>query len=84
MSRFQPVATEIYIQAGSFQDPGNAQRVNGRLGAYFADAHIQEATVSGETYYRVRIGPIDTVDNADRLLERVIVAGYPGSRIVVD
>ncbi|MCR9072971.1 MAG: septal ring lytic transglycosylase RlpA family protein [Alphaproteobacteria bacterium] len=84
VSRTPPVPTEIFIQAGSFEDPANAHRLTGRLGAFFHGAHVQPAEVSGKTYYRVRIGPISDVDNADQLLERVIVAGYPGSRIVVD
>ncbi|WPZ33145.1 septal ring lytic transglycosylase RlpA family protein [Thalassobaculum sp. OXR-137] len=84
VSRTKPEATQIYIQAGSFEDPDNAQRLTGRLGAYFQGAHVKPAEVSGKTFYRVRIGPINEVDNADRLLERVIVAGYPGARIVLD
>lgn len=84
VSRTKPEPTQIYIQAGSFEDADNAQRLTGRLGAYFQGAHVQPAQVSGKTYYRVRIGPITDVDNADQLLERVIVAGYPGSRIVLD
>jgi rare lipoprotein A len=84
VGRTEPEATEIYIQAGSFENPDNAHRLTGRLGAFFQGAHVQPAEVSGKTFYRVRIGPIDGVDDADRLLERVIVAGYPGSRIVVD
>lgn len=84
VARTQPEATEIYIQAGSFENPDNAHRLTGRLGAFFQGAHVQEAEVSGKTFYRVRIGPIEEVDTADQMLERVIVAGYPGSRIVVD
>lgn len=84
VSRTKPEPTQIYIQAGSFEDADNAHRLTGRLGAFFQGAHVQPAQVSGKTYYRVRIGPITDVDNADRLLERVIVAGYPGSRIVLD
>ncbi|WP_420565537.1 septal ring lytic transglycosylase RlpA family protein [Thalassobaculum sp.] len=84
VSRTKPEPTQIFIQAGSFEDADNAHRLTGRLGAFFRGAHVQPTQISGKTYYRVRIGPINDVDNADRLLERVIVAGYPGSRIVVD
>ncbi len=77
-------ATRIYIQAGAFQNQDNARSLTGRLGAAFSQAHIQRADIDGTTYYRVRIGPIDDVSAADRLLDRVIVAGYPGSRIVVE
>ena len=76
--------TKIYIQAGAFQSAENARSLTGRLGAAFSGAHVQQAEVEGRTFYRVRIGPIDSVAAADRLLDRVIVAGYPGSRIVVD
>ena len=84
VSNTRPEATQIYIQAGSFEDADNARRLTGRLGTAFQGAHVKSAEVSGKTFYRVRIGPITDVDNADRMLERVIVAGYPGSRIVLD
>jgi rare lipoprotein A len=82
--RGRPEQTEIFIQAGSFENPENARRMTGRLAASFQNTHIQEAQVAGRTFYRVRIGPLTGVENADRLLEQVIVAGYPGSRIVLD
>lgn len=75
--------TDIFVQAGAFEDRSNASRLSSRLAA-FGRAHIQEALVSGRTFYRVRIGPIADVEQADRVLNDVIVAGYPGSRIVVD
>jgi peptidoglycan lytic transglycosylase len=34
--------------------------------------------------YRVRLGPVNNVQQADRLLQRVVSSGYPGARIVTD
>ncbi|MEE8246628.1 MAG: SPOR domain-containing protein [Alphaproteobacteria bacterium] len=45
---------------------------------------ITTTTVGGKRLYRVRIGPLETLDVADNTLERVIRSGYPGARIVVD
>lgn len=76
-------ATQIFVQAGAFQNQDNARRLSRRL-TPIGSARVQPATVAGKTFYRVRIGPVANVAEADRLLNRVIVAGYPGSRIVVD
>lgn len=75
--------TEIFVQAGAFQSQDNARRLSNRLTA-IAPARVQTATVAGKTFYRVRIGPVMNVAEADRVLNQVILAGYPGSRIVVD
>ncbi|NQW10701.1 MAG: septal ring lytic transglycosylase RlpA family protein [Alphaproteobacteria bacterium] len=76
-------ATEIFVQAGAFQSRENAQRLSNRLTA-IGPTDVQLAEVAGKTFYRVRIGPVANVAEADRVLNQAIVAGYPGSRIVVD
>jgi cell division protein FtsN len=40
--------------------------------------------VERQNYYRVRIGPITSVVEADKTLKRMIADGHPESRIVVD
>ena len=80
-----PVAqeTELFIQAGAFQSRENADRLSARLRPFGTPA-IQVAEVAGKTYYRVRLGPLQSVEIADAMLERVIDAGYPGSTIIVE
>jgi rare lipoprotein A len=80
-----PVAqdTELYIQAGAFQSRENANRLSSSLRSIGTPA-IQVAEVAGKTFYRVRLGPLQSVEVADAMLERVIDAGYPGSTIVVE
>ncbi len=85
----QPVQTypvtagNLYVQAGSFQHYHNANRVGARLSGLGQPAIIQ-AKVDGNDVFRVRMGPFGSIDEADKLLERVIGVGYPDARVVVD
>lgn len=85
-----PVATyqkvkpsAIYVQAGAFGVEENAQRLKAKL-AGVGRTDIFVATVDGKTFYRVRVGPVATVDEADELLNRVVGAGANGAKIVVN
>lgn len=78
-----PQPSNIYIQAGAFGSYSNAERLAGKLSG-FGVANINEAVVDGTRFYRVRLGPVATVNAADRLLARVIDKGYENARIIVD
>lgn len=73
----------LYVQAGSFQQYDNANRVGARLSGIGKPAIVQ-AKVAGNDVFRVRMGPFGSVDEADKLLERVINIGYPDAQVVVD
>jgi rare lipoprotein A len=75
--------TSIYVQAGAFAKAENALRLKAKL-TQLGDVNVTGATVNGANLYRVRIGPIGSVDEADRLLDRVVDSGVPEARIVVD
>lgn len=75
--------TEIYIQAGAFSRYDNANRMNAALQPYGKSVISQVQTKNG-TLFRVRLGPISNVSEADALLEKVIGAGYPDARIIAD
>jgi rare lipoprotein A len=75
--------SSIYIQAGAFSVAENAERLRTRLGQV-AKTDISPAMVGGRTFYRVRIGPIATVDQADQLLARIVGAGAGDAKIIVD
>jgi rare lipoprotein A len=75
--------SQIYIQAGAFAVPGNAQKVKSRLDA-LGTVNVTGATVNGVQIYRVRLGPIGSVDEADKLLDRVLATGISEARIIVD
>jgi rare lipoprotein A len=75
--------TQIYIQAGAFAVAANAAKVKSRIQSLGA-VRVEGARVNGIDLYRVRLGPIGSVDEADRLLDRVVGAGLSEARIVVD
>lgn len=76
-------ASDIFVQAGAFSDPGNAARVEAQLNR-FGSTQVQETQVGQRRLFRVRLGPIASVQTADNVLGRVINAGFPNARIVVD
>jgi rare lipoprotein A len=76
-------ATAIYVQAGAFSRADNALRLQAKL-AKFGDVRVLGARVNGADLFRVRIGPLRSVDEADHLLDRVVDSGVPEARIVVD
>ena len=80
----QPVgATVLYVQAGAFSQYANAHRVATRLYG-ITNIKIISAIVDGKEYFRVRAGPMGTVEGADRALEQMINNGYPNARLIVD
>jgi len=63
--------TGLFVQAGSFSVLGNAQTLTKKLSA-IAPTTIETITVNGRTLYRVKVGPIASVREADKVLEKVI------------
>jgi rare lipoprotein A len=79
-----PVAdSDIFVQAGAFTGYDNANTLRARL-ASLGDVRIAEAQVDGRQFFRVQVGPVDDVDAADRLLDKLVANGYTQSRVVVD
>lgn len=75
--------TNIFVQAGSFSNPANAERLASSL-KQFGNAHVQPAFVNGQNYYRVRIGPLPNVPQADTVLAQLTSAGQNNAIVVVD
>jgi rare lipoprotein A len=74
--------TGIYIQAGAFASVNRAVQLKARLEKY-GPVNVTAAKVSGVNMYRVRVGPVPSVDQADTLLNQVISTS-PEARIVVN
>lgn len=80
----QPVEpTKLFVQAASFSKQDNARKLRSKL-SDIGSADIHGALVSGKQFYRVRIGPLEDVGQADKVLALVIARGFPGARIIVD
>ena len=76
-------STDIYVQAGSFVDYENATRLQETLDR-IARASIEPASVHDRRFYRVRLGPLKDVGEADRLLDRLFRDGHHDARVIVD
>lgn len=80
----EPVtASSIYVQAGAFSIYDNALNLRNRL-YDLAPSKIEPIDIKGTTFYRVRLGPLETVPEADILLERVIATGQNGAKVIVE
>jgi rare lipoprotein A len=80
----QPVG--LYLQVGAFVSRSNAEQLRSRLsGEPLPPVRVQEGADAGNTpIYRVRIGPISSVDEADRLAARLGSLGVGTPHVVID
>lgn len=91
--RFMPAAVvaetpvrsngRLYVQAGAFTVYDNANRLRARL-SDLGTTRIDPTMVGQTQYFRVRIGPLSSVEAADSILNQVIEAGNNGARVIVD
>ncbi|HYE50428.1 MAG TPA: septal ring lytic transglycosylase RlpA family protein [Azospirillaceae bacterium] len=73
----------IFVQAGSFTIYDNANKLRAKL-AGLGTSFVSPVMVGQTQFFRVRIGPIDTVEKADAVLAQVLADGNNGARVVVD
>ena len=78
-----PGKTEIFVQAGAFVRRDLAIRMKRSL-ASIGKAEVIKAKVGNRQFFRVRIGPINSVEDGDKVLNAVILTGNPNARLVVN
>jgi len=78
-----PVSTQIWVQVGAFHSESSAASVLARVQSVGA-GEISSISKSGQTLHRVRLGPVQNVEDADDLLDGVVNIGFSGARIIVD
>ncbi len=78
-----PADPKMYIQAGAFVRFENANRLKAILSS-IGRVQITQVRITGRPLFRVRLGPIPTVEDADNMLAAVVEAGYSDSRLVID
>ncbi|MDB5965259.1 MAG: Sporulation related protein [Polaromonas sp.] len=71
-----PAATGVdpfsyFIQAGAFRTPEDAEQQRAKLSLMGFQAKVTEREQSGRTVYRVRLGPFDKKDEADKTKEKL-------------
>jgi rare lipoprotein A len=75
----------LFVQAGAFAEPGNAQRLAERLrGAGYGKVFVRDDFIGGRRFYRVRIGPIPNVPQFDRIVAALEQAGVRDAHLALD
>jgi len=71
----QSDGSSYLLQVGSFRENSDAEELKARLALLGVTARIQSVTVNGETWHRVRVGPVDGVRAADEMRTRLSANG---------
>lgn len=73
--------TTLFVQAGAFANYDTAYRLGARLSRY-GKIQVTPATAGTQQVFRIRVGPVFSVGEADDLLEQV-ASVVPEARVVV-
>jgi len=72
-----------FLQAGSFSNEDNAEALAERLYGY-GDVEIQEVSVNGRDFFRVRLGPFADADEAVSLHREMLRGGHRETRLIAE
>jgi rare lipoprotein A len=80
-----PVPRALFIQAGAFSDPKNAERLVEKLrGGGYGTVFVRDNEIAGRRMYRVRIGPVPDVAEFDRIVAALERAGINDAHLALD
>jgi rare lipoprotein A len=78
-------ATALFVQAGAFSDPANAERLADKLrGGGYGKVIVRDDQIAGRRMYRVRIGPVPSVAEFDRVVAALERAGINDAHLALD
>jgi rare lipoprotein A len=80
-----PVPRALFIQAGAFSDPNNAERLTEKLrGGGYGKVFVRDNEIAGRRMYRVRIGPVPNVAEFDRIVAALERVGVNDAHLALD
>jgi rare lipoprotein A len=78
-------APSLFVQAGAFSDPANAQRLAEKLrGGGYGKVFVRDDQIAGRRLYRVRIGPVPDVARFDQIVAALEHAGIEDAHLALD
>jgi len=78
-------APALFVQAGAFSDPANAERLAEKLrGGSYGKVTVRDDQIAGRRMYRVRIGPVPNVAEFDRVVAALERAGINDAHLALD
>ena len=72
-----------FVQAGAFRTTDDAEAQRAKLSLMGVEAKVTEREQAGRTVYRVRAGPFNKKEDADRLKERLDGGGLDSALVRV-
>jgi rare lipoprotein A len=79
------VPAALFIQAGAFSDPKNAERLVEKLrGGGYGKIFVRDNEIAGRRMYRVRIGPVPNVAEFDRIVAALERVGVHDAHLALD
>jgi rare lipoprotein A len=76
---------QLYVQAGAFAEQANAERLLARMrAAGVGPAFVRSDERDGRMLYRVRVGPVPSVAEFDRVVEELRQIGVSDARLALD
>jgi rare lipoprotein A len=79
------VPAALFIQAGAFSDPKNAERLMEQLrGGGYGKIFVRDNEIAGRRMYRVRIGPVPSVAEYDRIVAALARVGVHDAHLALD
>jgi len=79
------VPRTLFIQAGAFSDPRNAERLMEKLrGGGYGKVFVRDNEIAGRRMYRVRIGPVPDVAEFDRIVAALERVGINDAHLALD
>ena len=73
---------QLAIQVGAFTDHRNAKSLTQKLSDF--QAYIERTFVNNKYLYRVRIGPIESLNLAENIKKKLFELGYTASHLIVN
>ena len=73
---------QLAIQVGAFTDHRNAKSLTQKLSEF--QAYIERTFVNNKYLYRVRIGPIESLNLAENIKKKLFELGYTASHLIVN
>ncbi|TAH36581.1 MAG: septal ring lytic transglycosylase RlpA family protein [Alphaproteobacteria bacterium] len=78
----QNLSNSVYLQVGAFADRQNVERLASRL-KNLAEVEVTPLERGGRTLYRVRLGPLDNIQQAETLQTKVGEYGIRDAKIII-
>lgn len=78
-------ATPVFLQVGAFSSQFNARQLQKKLlSQQISNSRVLESQMQGDSIYLVQVGPLNSVNQADEVNEKLAVIGLKETQIVVE